>query len=583
MTDLYPEWRVGAISLTEPPYAVPFGGVDYGTPENVTEILQSLLQDGDIELSSRTGNRTLVLPVLIEDSDMAALAEAEAALVLECDKPRNEVYVDPGDGFAPPFYFDVFRGQLTFSRDDNYEINGFRSYTLTFRALPFSRSADEVITPALGASGSTTTLVDNGSATTGWTGEVSGTATAPAVSSGAVGIESAAIGGTVTMSLTRTGSIDTTSTKYLMVDWRGVADFPLRAFGDEVELERVSQAASPTAGYVRSWFYVPGTGVTALRFTQSSYWPFGTSVRPLFVDNINRTDVRPTFGSARQLLRTIEVQGSARTQGRLAIEHPSSALGYVLAYVWTGGAEGYSPPLRQYRISGGTVTTDATKVSGAHEPIKSTTVTYEIPVSRLTPGLHLLMLQLVTSSGVSGSDTSLTYTTTTRLNGTNVSDTFTGTVTIPPASINSGATVGFATIGRLSLPTQDIDANSGAVQRITLNATTTLADLAIDEGWLFHSSGQLTGAYAQFGTPALGGPSNRMFIEPASIGTPRPTVRIGTNADRSDARYPRTTPLSWQQPQFAPPLVNVFTVTTGATDADVTLAHAPRWHTNAAA
>lgn len=143
---LAPEWRIGDLVLTEAPFMVRFG-TDYGTPENVTELLLSML-DGDIEVSPRTGNRTLSLPVLIEDADLAALADAEALLLAECDKARNEVYVDPGDGFAEPLIFDVFRGQVTFERDDNFEVAGARQYTVTFRALPFARSVDEItLTP----------------------------------------------------------------------------------------------------------------------------------------------------------------------------------------------------------------------------------------------------------------------------------------------------------------------------------------------------------------------------------------------------------------------------------------------------
>lgn len=143
MTDLYPEWRVGEVVLTDAPYSVPFGSTAYGTPENVTQLIRAML-DGDIEVTSRAGNRDVTLPVFIDDSDLAALAEAERVLELECRKARNEVYVDPGDGFAEPFLFDVFRGQLSFERNDDFERAGFRAYSLTFRARPFVRSVDEV-------------------------------------------------------------------------------------------------------------------------------------------------------------------------------------------------------------------------------------------------------------------------------------------------------------------------------------------------------------------------------------------------------------------------------------------------------
>lgn len=152
MTSLAPRWVVGAVDLTDVPYMVPFGGADYGAPENVTDVIRSMFTDGDYEVSSKAGNRTLVLPVYIEDSDLAALAEAEAALEAECRKARNEVYVDPGDGFAEPFVFDVFRGQMSFARSDDFEMSGVRAYTLTFRALPYARSTVETTTTPTGTS-----------------------------------------------------------------------------------------------------------------------------------------------------------------------------------------------------------------------------------------------------------------------------------------------------------------------------------------------------------------------------------------------------------------------------------------------
>ena len=62
-------------------------------------------------------------------------------------------------------------------------------------------------------------------------------------------------------------------------------------------------------------------------------------VRSLYVDNINRTDIKPTIGTARQLLRSVPVAGSARAPGSLAIEHSTNALGDVLVYVARGGLE----------------------------------------------------------------------------------------------------------------------------------------------------------------------------------------------------------------------------------------------------
>jgi hypothetical protein len=561
-------------------------GTSRGAPVPIEVAVKSWLQDGSVVFTQGYDNRTVSLRVRLRGPDLAAVAEAEAALFAELGKP-NLLTWDAGDGYSVPSVFVVVTSSMEHSPSQDEDLAEriafpWRTYNLRLLCEAFVRSVDEVVAPALAASGTTTTLVDNGSSATGWTGTINGASSAIGVSTSAVGFTSAALDGLVTMALTRTGSITTSSTKYLMVDWRGQADAPLTATGDGVALERISQTNSPVAGYTRTWFYVAASSVTTLVLTQASYWPLGQLARPLFVDNINRTDVRPSLGSSRQLLRTISVTGSARTPGRLAIEHESAALGTVLAYTWSGGAEGYSPPLRPYRVSGGAVTTDATKLSGAYEPIKSTTITFDVPISKVSPGLHLLMLALVTASVTSGSTTTVTWTSQARLNSSNLGPAQTGTTTIPPGSIGpTGAA--FAVVARLTLPTVAADPNSGAVQRITLTATTTLADLKLDDGWLFHQDGQLTSAYVGSGTPVLGVDCNRLWIEPPTVLRPRPTVRVGFNPDRSDAHDPYPGNLfCWQPPQFNPGTVNLFTVTSGTTDADASLCYFPTWHSHAA-
>lgn len=573
MTDLIPEWRVGSLSLTEAPYLVPFGGVDYGNPENVTEILRSLLQDGDIEVSSRTGNRTLVLPVLIEDADMAALAEAEAALGAECDKPRNEVYVDPGDGFGAPFIFDVFRGQVVFSRDDTYEQHGYRSYTLTFRALPSARSVEEVSVAALAATGTTTTSVDNGSSATGWT-STTGT---PVVVSGAVAVSSAAADGTVTAVLTRTGAVTTSSLKYLLVDWSRSKMDPgdlgtLLAHGDGVLLEKVSEFASPTAGYVRSTFYVSAASVAVLKFSWTSTTA-NNLARTLSVDQVSVSDVKPGIGTSRQLLRAVDVIGSARTQGALTVEG-STSLGDALVYTYPDdpSTQAYSPPLRQFRHSGNTVTTDVAQVSGSTEPLNASEVAFRVPVGLFPAGAYLLLARLKSAAG--GTAT-ITYETKTVLGSNSIGS------TSDSVSVTTTTSFQVFTLGRIHLPTVDLDPTSSAYMSLGLTTGVSPA-VTYDEVWLFNTTiGQLVRVDCGTAAAAVGGPAKRIFIEPATVAKPRPTVRVGHSSDGSDSYYPTAGLLAWEEPVFAPPRVNVFTVTPNATDVSVSMRYFPRWSTHA--
>jgi hypothetical protein len=568
----------GSLNLTSAPYAIEFGA-DFGAPQNVTQALAFMLQDGEIELTDRTSNRTIQFNVQIEGASLLAIAQAEAALTAEASKGQNTLSVDPGDS-GPATVFETFRAQVTWLRDDNGDMQRLRRYAVTIKAMPAGRSASETVATALAASGTTTTLVDDGSATTGWSATVNGSASTVSTSAGAVFNAVTAVVGAAIVRMTRAGSITTSSTKYLVVDWKaqtaGVTVSPLKAFGDGVALDRVSETVSPTAGYTRTHFYVAAASVASLVLESDS--TAATSLnRQLVVDNINRTDIKPSLGSAHQLLRSVTVDGSARTQATLVVEHATSALGDVLAYVWPEDIDGfagggYSPPLRQYRVSGGAVTTDSTAASGSWDPLVTSTTTYEIPVAKLPSGNYILMARMLGSAATH----SVTWTATTVLNSVDLGPTFTGT----QAVLLGGASYTISTLGRVVLPTRSLGLGSAGVVRVTMAAT--IGTVRLDEVWLFNTTvGQLVSVSCGTAAPTTGGSANRLFIQPATVDTPRPTIFIGTAADGSDAFFPQTLS-SWQRPVFTPPRENVFTVTTNALDASVTLRHFPRWELNAA-
>lgn len=574
----------GSLNLTASPYLIEFGS-DFGAPQNVYETLAFLLQDGEVALSPRASNRTLIFNVMIEGASLTALATAEAALILETEKPMNTITVDPGDS-APAGVYETYRGQVTLARDDNGEIALLRRYTVTVSASPFVRSNAETVAAALPASGSTTTLVDACSVTTGWTGAVNGSSTAPSVVSGAVGITTGALAGTVTIALTRTGSITTSATPYLMIDWKGYAGTTLRAYGDGTELVRLAQAVSPTAGYTRTWFTVAASSVAVLRLDAASTYAgrpgLDTVARSFYVDNVNRTDVKPSLGTARQLLRLVPVTGSARAQASLAVEHASSSLGDVFVYVFpetdsAGRAlANYTPPLRPYWVSGnGAVTADSTLVSGGWEQLgglAGATFTVEVPVRNLPVGSAVLMMRTKTSApgAVPIQYTARVF----QPSGTGIGPTLSGNATVSMTSSYDNYA-----IARLNLPPLDTD-SATAVLQVRIGLAPGLYTAEIDEAWLFGDVGQLIYVAAGTGTPTTSGPWNRIFIEPARVAYPRPSLKLGFAADGSDAVYPPNGVRSWQQPVFQPSQARIFTVTSNALDASVTLRHFPRWHTN---
>ncbi len=77
---LVPRFVLGDLDLTSYPFAVIFGS-DFGAPENVYEVLDWLLYDGEAVTSDRTSNRELTVPLWIEGDDLSELAAHEARLV----------------------------------------------------------------------------------------------------------------------------------------------------------------------------------------------------------------------------------------------------------------------------------------------------------------------------------------------------------------------------------------------------------------------------------------------------------------------------------------------------------------------
>lgn len=602
--------KLGDLDLCDYPFSIEFGA-DLGAPANLTEALAKLLQDGEIELSDRASNRSLTFTVLVEGSDMAALAEAEADLIAETEKPLNLLTMDPGDGYGPASVFETFRGQVTFQRDDNLEIAGYRRYEVAVRAYPFVRSAVETVTAAE-KSGDATSVptvtqvtVADGSSAAGWGGDyfrydganqlIEANAATVASASGEVYALTPAGGGRrLVMRLVKTQTIDVSSTKQLAVNWRWDQS-PARAsqavgfrclVNEAVELPVIDGIATPGRTVpTRTTFKVPDSlnSITSIRFIFESRIPdtviinnADTQADAFYIDNIERNNANLASGTPRQLQRSLAVGGSARTLGRVAIEHNTASLGDVLAYFRPDDGTLYSPPLRRWRVSGPGANVDSTLVSGIYDNIGSALISFRVPAQRIPAGRYLLMARL------GGANTSLNilWNAGTMYGSADVGPTQTGTT---PVTITTGYQI--FPIARLQLPTRDMDPSTTADVRVEMVAQGGTGGVCrLDEAWLFNmSTGRLVQVPCGTGTPAVGGPANRCWIEPATVDRPRPTVRVGTAMNRSDARYAMDSAFSaWQFPEFTPGSMQVFTVTTNALEAAVSLAAYERFHTHAA-
>lgn len=557
-------------------------GTDWGKPQPIEVAIRSLLQDGSIVFTQGYDNREVVVRVIITAPDSAALTDGENALFAEIGRRSTLTYTHP-DGFSEPTVFGVITSSLDPLPDDLADVRGQRTYVVRMVCAPFGRSAEEVVTPALPASGSSSTTEDSGSSTTGWTG--SGTV---AVASGQVRNSSASVVGESTDWLQRTfaAPLDTSSTKYLRLDvyqaghgTRGPYQFDVAAdslpvvTADGVALTRVASEVLPS-GLKRMTYYVPAASVTTLRLSSRS----GDAsdelayTRVLGVDQIVRTDVRPSLGTARQMLRTLAVPGSASAPATLVLEHATSALGDAILYVFPDDGRGYVPALGNYRTTVGGETVDGTLVSGKRVML-DTKQFYEIPAASLYDGTH----QVIGRIRGSGSGT-VTLTTDAQmvLNGTDllpeVEATTTHTLTTAWRNV---------VLGNFLLPPPDIGNPDAAKVRVTIiDDDTSGVDVDLDELWLFNISiGYLICVECGTAAPASGGTSKRLFVLPATAAMPRPRVLRGHAADGSDAFHQGVS--AWMDPILKPPAMGLFTVTSNAENADSSSRMFPHWFTHA--
>lgn len=171
-----PRVFIGDLDVTAAPYLLE---VDYDLGNGVTiyDELTSLLRDGTLVTSSKTGNRTLRLPILVEDATGSrGRAEAGVALDVEANKPYNTVTVYPHDygqpGAGPAMVLESFEMASEVDPDvgGRLERVGIRRYVLTCPALPGVRSVDPVTVNWSGP-GAVLRAVDS---TTGWTSRSGG-------------------------------------------------------------------------------------------------------------------------------------------------------------------------------------------------------------------------------------------------------------------------------------------------------------------------------------------------------------------------------------------------------------------------
>lgn len=115
----------------------------FGSPAPVSEVMSSLMVDGDLTATSRFGNRVATFDVVVGGADPGALAVGEAALMGEIDRVSTLTWHVP---YGPPTVFDVVRSWPEQQFDDLAEVLWReRTFRISLELMPFGRSVDPVV------------------------------------------------------------------------------------------------------------------------------------------------------------------------------------------------------------------------------------------------------------------------------------------------------------------------------------------------------------------------------------------------------------------------------------------------------
>lgn len=604
MTNLDPRLTFGSLDLTDYPYGLEFGK-DFGGPEMVYATLSSQLADGEIVSGYRTSNRTLTFTVVVDGADFVSLAEAEAALVAECDAAGNTLTFDPGDGIGAATVFDTFRASVRPLYNDDTDVALTKRFTLTIPALPYGRSVDKVTDSAAAAPSGSGSILYAAESTAGWSA-YAGPATTAAVDSsiyhdgtGSVAVPAGTYGLTVddptlgasanAVSLDQvTGlSLSTSTGGYMSVlvrtDWTtsypgftsGLTGLKVNYGAGWVDTSFVA-SESYSDGFVRYvWPVAAGLTVTGLRFAvQQAQYGYASTVPKVRYDSVSLATSATTDN---QIVKSIAVEGSVRAPGSIHVAAPSDsvALGNVLvATVHESEVmAGFRPDMRRW-VTAGSTTVDASALGGSYyTPPASygSSVQFEAPALIFCPGNYavVMLVKLTASTPVTvGVETQLAFSSTATGSASSVD-------TVATASATGWALVpvGTVRIPAVSNPT------SAAKIRIRPKGNIPMAEL-----YLIPEAADFTIASCGTGTVSASAASSHLWVDSPDAANPMGAWWRGPSADQANRRrlslvseLPRP-----GRHSFKPGNVLCWCLSTGASGPVVTLEHYPHWHSNAA-
>ena len=621
MTAFAPRFVYGDLDLTDHPFMVELGA-DLGNAQTVTAVVDSLLTDGELLSGERESNREIVLSVVVEGTDLAAVADAEALLVGEVRKQRNTLVVYPGDDMGPSSTFDTFRAQVEWQRDDDLERAGLRRFVLTIPALPFTSSFDTIVDDADTPPSDGGTLLNNCESTTGWSQAESpfgsgsiGTGYAVdtvVFTEGAGSIRSRPWYGyryywvadpyyTYGFHDRVTGlSLDTGTGGYLAISIKASHGDP--AFTGDTSsatgmymttVERGEEVVNfittgrDDDGFIRYvWPVDADLTVTGFRF----YWflrrPDTASGLPYgYYDDIRLLESATTD---KTIVKQLTVKGSARTTGSLLVASPADevALGRVLAVTVPTDAipAGYTPDTRRW-VTQGTTAADSDAPSesyfssvGSYSSAAGNPI-FDAPAALYTAGAYVAVLcgEPQTSTPFAGVRAQLL------IDGTAVGELSTAEEQF--GSVDTGA-YGFFPVGTLFLPPTPVLSPDGDTKvRFLFSANNfRLDNLYLIPAWQVGGRPVADFSIVDCGSGVVGpgGSSSHLWIDSPSTSQPQGGYWRGPDATKQLARSAWADAAKPGLHVFEPGSLTAFVASTDAQGPRVELTYRPAWYGSAA-
>lgn len=585
-------------------------GTQFGNAVPVEVVLSSLLKDGTIVATSGYDNREATVLVRIVGQDSQALALGHKRLALATGKRSTLAYTPP-DGFGPTTVFKVLTSSLARPEfDDLAELRNTRTYELRLVCEPFARSVDLVTDDAGTPPSGGGTLLYGCESTDGWerigfsyltpeyvvdstvfsegTGSIRSLATFHQTGyysySDGWNVASSSHDGVSGLSLsTDTGGYLSLRTRFEWIQM-ALAIYVTTAEGGRERVTAPLSVQLDAAGFTHYVWPVEG-GLTITGF--DIQWG---QRGPSLVDNkghfwTDALELLPAATTDHQIVKRLEVEGSARTTGALHVAAPTDvvALGHVLAITAPTSElpAGFLPDARRW-VTQGTTTADtsthedsyftpaATYSSDTGKPI------FDVPAGMLTAGPYTMvaLVKAETSTLTTGVQAQLL------VDGTLVGPT--SAAEVSPTGLTTGWQ--FVTVGTVNLPPLPVQGADETVKVRLLFKGAKIANVYMIPAWNVggRAVADFTIVNCGSGTVSAAGASSHLWIDTPDTTQTRGGYwrgpvdsRITARSAWPDLRKPGTHTL-------APGGLTAWLVSTGAQGPRLTLEYYPAWLGDAA-